>query len=228
MALGSNRVVGTSEGAESRRVMRDWFESLADYKAKSVVVLGPDPFAANDKRNVVAVYPGDFKSAAQALARSHDFGVNWRLNGGSLVSWKNLATSPTRTADERWVAECLQRGVLSIVRTEIPMPFGQGFECFVFAGRQLADKSDAATIVWSAMSVWPLIKEDIVAAHFEISPRERQILMVLAEGLTAKDAGKRVGCTERTVTFHLSNLMEKLRADNRAAAIQRACSLGLI
>jgi len=228
MAPGSNRIVGVDAGYPSRTVMRDWFESLADYKAKSVVVLGPDPFAANDNRNVVAVYPGDFKSVAQALASSADFGVNWRLNGGSLVSWKNLATGPATAPDERWAVECLQRGVLSIVRTEIPMPFGQGFECFVFAGRQLADKADAAPIVWSAMSVWPLIKEEIVSAHFDISPRERQILMVLAEGLTAKDAGKKVGCSERTVTFHLSNLMEKLKADNRAAAVQRACSLGLI
>lgn len=206
--------------------MRDWFDSLGEFKAKAVVVLGPDPFEEGDRRSVVALHPLDFGSTAGALARSDAFGAQWRLNGGSLVAWKNLVENPHE--DQAWITECLTRGVLSIVRTEIPMPFGHGFECFIFLGRQFTDKKEPSELVWSAMSVWPLIKEEIVAPHLDISRRERQILMVLAEGLTLKDAGKRLGCAERTVTFHLTNLMDKLKADNRAAAITRACSLGLI
>lgn len=224
MAAGSNRMPGSAQDTAGQTVMRDWLDSLAEYRAKGVLVLGPDPFAANDNREVVAVYPPDFRSAGRALAVSDAYGAHWRVNGGSLVAFKNL----DGMSGEAWVTDCLGRGVLSVVRTEIPMPFGQGFECFVFAARQFSDRKEASALVWSAMSVWPLIKDVIVASHFGISPREREILVAMAAGLTAKDAGKRLGCAERTVTFHLSNLMLKLKADNRAAAIQRACSLGLI
>jgi LuxR family transcriptional regulator, quorum-sensing system regulator SolR len=48
------------------------------------------------------------------------------------------------------------------------------------------------------------------------------------EGLTARDSAKRMGCTERTVNYHLANAMGKLRVDNKMAAIQRACWLGAI
>jgi DNA-binding CsgD family transcriptional regulator len=206
--------------------MRDWLDSLAEYRAKGVLVLGPDPFAANDNREVVAVYPPDFRSEGIALAVSEAYGAQWRVNGGSLVAFKNLAGAAA--GHEAWVTDCLGRGVLSVVRAEIPMPFGQGFECFVFGARQFSDKKEPSALVWSAMCVWPLIKEHIVAPHFGISPREREILIAMAQGLTAKDAGKRLGCAERTVTYHLTNLMVKLKADNRAAVIQRACSLGLV
>lgn len=49
-----------------------------------------------------------------------------------------------------------------------------------------------------------------------LSERERETLMVLAEGCTAREAAARLRCSERTVTFHLTNIREKLRADNKA------------
>lgn len=223
---GTRKLSSAARTVAGETVMRDWFDSLDEFSAKAVLVLGPDPFADRDSRSVVALHPLDFGSTAGALARSDAFGAQWRLNGGSLVAWKNLVANPHE--DQAWITECLTRGVLSIVRTEIPMPLGHGFECFVFLGRRFTDKKEPSELVWSAMSVWPLIKEEIIAPNLDISPRERQVLMVLAEGLTIKDAGKRLGCAERTVTFHLTGLMYKLKADNRAAAITRACSLGLI
>jgi len=35
-------------------------------------------------------------------------------------------------------------------------------------------------------------------------------------------------CSERTVNYHLANAMAKLRTDNKLAAVQRACWIGLI
>lgn len=222
---GSSRL---PEATARPAVMQDWLASLAEFKALAVLVLGPDPHAAegpNDSRSVVAVYPSCFRAAASNFARSGAFGTAWRLDGGSLVAWKNFSEG---SAVESWADDWVTAGALSMVRAEIPMPFHQGFECFVFGGRQLANKAEAASVAWGALSVWPLIKEEMLANYFEISGRERQVLEVMARGLTSRDAAKRIGCTERTINFHVTNLMSKLKADNRAALIQRACALGIL
>lgn len=222
---GSSRL---SAAAAKPAVLQDWLASLAEFKALAVLVLGPDPHAAdaaNESRSVVAVYPSEFRVAASNLARSDAFGTAWRLDGGSLVAWKNFSGE---SGGDSWTQDWVLAGALSMVRAEIPMPFHQGFECFVFGGRQLANKAEAASVAWGALSVWPLIKEEILANYFDISSRERQVLEVMAQGKTSREAAKSMGCSERTINFHLTNLMAKLKADNRAAAIQRACALGIL
>ena len=64
------------------------------------------------------------------------------------------------------------------------------------------------------------------------SPRpyaSTQLSLALAfEGLTARESGQRMHCTERTVNYHIANAMAKLKVDSKLAAIQRACWLGAI
>lgn len=213
-----------SEGV--RMAMADWLGSLSEFKVKAVLVLGPDPGAANDHREVIALHPVEYHPESVALARSLAYGPSWRNSGSPLVAWANL--DPGHGDGDAWMRSWLERGVQSLVRVDFPVPFSQGFECFMFSARQLAGRAEAAGIAWTAMSIWPLLKDECVASRFGISSRERQILTELARGLTAKDAAAQVGCTERTVTFHLSNVMAKLKVPNKAAAIQRACSLGLL
>jgi DNA-binding NarL/FixJ family response regulator len=64
-----------------------------------------------------------------------------------------------------------------------------------------------------------------------LTPRERQILEVASEGLTARQIGTRLGLRERTVTTHLSRIYRKLGVGSRvqaiaAAAQGRVASLG--
>jgi DNA-binding NarL/FixJ family response regulator len=115
-----------------------------------------------------------------------------------------------------------------MVRVDFPTAFGQGFECFMFCGRHLSDADDPKRIAYTAFSVWPVIKAEVVSKRYDITAREMEVLLALAEGLTVKEACERVGCAERTIGFHLANLQEKLRASNRAAVVQRACALGLL
>ncbi|WP_366937566.1 helix-turn-helix transcriptional regulator [Hydrogenophaga sp.] len=62
----------------------------------------------------------------------------------------------------------------------------------------------------------------------QLSDRERESLLAAADGLTAKEAGERMGCTERTVTHHWTRAMEKLQAKNKVQAVQNATILGLL
>lgn len=206
--------------------LSDWFDSLAEFKPKAVFVLGPDPFAANDHREVTAIYPTDFAVEAATLARSDVYGAGWRASAAPLVAWKNL--TPGQGEAQSWIGAWIERGASSMVRVDFPTAFGQGFECFMFCGRQFSDSDDPKRVAYTAMSVWPVIKANVVSHRYEITAREMEVLLALAEGLTVKEASERVGCAERTIGFHLANLQEKLRASNRAAVVQRACSLGLL
>jgi DNA-binding NarL/FixJ family response regulator len=61
-----------------------------------------------------------------------------------------------------------------------------------------------------------------------LTGREREILSVAAEGLTARQIGSRLSVSERTVTTHLFRIYKKLGTDNRVGAIAAAARSGLI
>jgi two-component system, NarL family, response regulator DevR len=61
-----------------------------------------------------------------------------------------------------------------------------------------------------------------------LSPREREILLLLADGLTMQQIGRRLGISPRTVESHVSKLYRKLAVRTRVQAIARAAALGLI
>ncbi len=51
-----------------------------------------------------------------------------------------------------------------------------------------------------------------------LSAQERRVLALLAEGLTNKGIGEKLGLTEKTVKNYLSNIFDKLHLTNRAQA----------
>ena len=61
-----------------------------------------------------------------------------------------------------------------------------------------------------------------------LTERERQVLAVAAEGLTARQIAERLGVRERTVTTHLARIYGKLGVGNRLAAIKLAARSGLV
>jgi DNA-binding NarL/FixJ family response regulator len=61
-----------------------------------------------------------------------------------------------------------------------------------------------------------------------LTARERQVLTVAAEGLTAREIADRLGVRERTVTTHLARIYGKLGVRTRLAAIRLAARAGLV
>ena len=209
-----------------RDEMANWLASLWPFRAQAVLVLGPDPFAANDHRELVAAYPEAFRREAAALARSQAWGPPWRLRPRPLVNWQNLAEMPAES--ECWVRAWQERGAFSVVRVDFPTALGHGFECFTFCGRELSGDEAAMRIAYTVMKLWPVIKAQIIPGRHQITARELQVLRALADGLMLKDCADCLGIAERTVAYHLANLQMKLHAGNRAAVVQRACCLGLL
>jgi DNA-binding NarL/FixJ family response regulator len=62
-----------------------------------------------------------------------------------------------------------------------------------------------------------------VAEVFQpLTPREREILQLMSDGLPNKAIASRLSISERTVTTHVANIYSKLHVNNRVSAIQEA------
>ena len=61
-----------------------------------------------------------------------------------------------------------------------------------------------------------------------LTPREIQVLELLAEGLPNKGIASRLGISDQTVKFHVAAIAGKLGAANRTDAVRRAVRRGLI
>lgn len=72
--------------------------------------------------------------------------------------------------------------------------------------------------------------EDLSAQKdiIELSPRERQICMLLTEGQSAKDMGRILDISPRTVEAHRANLMKKYEVKSTSELIARLASMPLI
>jgi two-component system nitrate/nitrite response regulator NarL len=61
-----------------------------------------------------------------------------------------------------------------------------------------------------------------------LSPREHQVLILIADGLSAPAVGQRLHVSPATVKTHLKTLYEKLGVSDRAAAVAEGMRRGLI
>ncbi len=61
-----------------------------------------------------------------------------------------------------------------------------------------------------------------------LSHREREVLRLVAGGHSNKQIAHALGITERTVKFHVTSILNKLGAENRAQAVALAAQRGLL
>lgn len=62
----------------------------------------------------------------------------------------------------------------------------------------------------------------------DLTPREREVLQLLAEGQSNKEIARRLGISEHTVKFHVNAILGKLNVQSRTEAVVRATRLGLV
>lgn len=82
-----------------------------------------------------------------------------------------------------------------------------------------AHDGDDATLVFDAPKV---------ELGPKLSPRQQQVLELMAEGMTNSTIGEELGVTERTVKAYAQELYDKLGVRNRAGAVAEAHKLGLL
>ena len=85
----------------------------------------------------------------------------------------------------------------------------------------------------------PLIAGDLIRTYQEggspgkdlfkkISPRQREILQLLAEGKSGKEIASILNISARTVEFHKYRMMEQLNINTSAELVQYAVKHGIV
>jgi NarL family two-component system response regulator YdfI len=73
------------------------------------------------------------------------------------------------------------------------------------------------------------VESDELDFPFEsLTPREQEVLAMVAEGLLNKEIADALHISEHTVKFHLSSIMGKLGASSRTEAVTRGIRRGLV
>jgi DNA-binding NarL/FixJ family response regulator len=70
--------------------------------------------------------------------------------------------------------------------------------------------------------------DDELAATESLTPREIEVLELLAQGLSNKSIAVRLAISDQTVKFHVASICGKLGAGNRTEAARKALRRGLI
>ena len=129
----------------------------------------------------------------------------------------------TGSADEWLILESIKQGAKGFVLKDVDLTELIRAIRAVHRGESAFDSRTAGAVVrWMHGSQRPS------ATASDITPREREILALLARGMSNVAIGQRLYISAATVKFHVGNVMQKLGARRRAEAVYAASKLGLI
>lgn len=74
----------------------------------------------------------------------------------------------------------------------------------------------------------PFVLNETKLREVGLTPREHEILGLIAQGLSNREIGEKLFVSENTVKTHSSRLFEKMQVNRRVQAVQRGKELGLI
>jgi DNA-binding NarL/FixJ family response regulator len=108
-----------------------------------------------------------------------------------------------------------------------------GAQGYLLKGAPREEVFQAVRVVRSGGSLLePVVASKLlrqVSQDFQpLTPRELEVLGLVAQGMQNKEIAARLGITERTVKFYVSSILAKLGAGNRTEAVAIAAQRGLI
>lgn len=126
-----------------------------------------------------------------------------------------------------WPAEALRAGARGL------LPRDAGAEALAAAVNAAAAglvtlHADAVAALGAEAATLAAVTPPVAANGQELTPRETEVLRMLAEGLGNKQIAGRLGISEHTVKFHLASIFTKLRASTRTEAVMLGARRGLI
>lgn len=71
-------------------------------------------------------------------------------------------------------------------------------------------------------------RSDAAQRAIKLTKREIEVLSLIAQGHSSKEAADVLFVSKRTVDFHLANIYDKLQVANRVQAFRAATRMGLI
>jgi DNA-binding CsgD family transcriptional regulator len=79
-----------------------------------------------------------------------------------------------------------------------------------------------------AALVLPAAEAALREGEIPLSPRELEVLVLLAEGASNKEIARRLGISVHTAKFHVGSLLDKLDAVGRTDAVTHAARRGVL
>jgi DNA-binding NarL/FixJ family response regulator len=129
----------------------------------------------------------------------------------------------TSSADEWLILDSIKQGAQGFVLKDVDLTELVRAIRAVHRGESAFDPRSAGVVVR-----WMHGGQRSGVTASDITPREREILCLLARGLSNVAIGQRLYISAATVKFHVGNVMQKLGVRRRAEAVYAASKLGLI
>jgi two-component system, NarL family, response regulator YdfI len=181
-----------------------------------------------------AVVRAGLEALLSAIPGLEVIGAEWRgaMPGADvLVATLPIAELPsgpavvllTSEAQPVWTAEALQAGVRAL------LPRDASADSIVAAieaaanGLAVIDPRELEGLLGA-----PGMAEPADAGGGALTPRELEVLRMLADGAANKEIAWKLGISEHTAKFHVASVMGKLNASSRTEAVTRGLRRGLI
>jgi NarL family two-component system response regulator YdfI len=123
-----------------------------------------------------------------------------------------------------WTAHALRSGVKAILPRDSGMEEILAAIQAAHAGLVLLD----ADVTQNLASRIPPPSAQPAPALDDLTPREIEVLRMLAEGVGNREMAARLGISDHTVKFHISSILDKLGAATRTEAVTMGIRMGII
>jgi DNA-binding NarL/FixJ family response regulator len=134
----------------------------------------------------------------------------------------------TTYADDEWVFDAIRAGAAGYLLKETPREQLVTAIKGTAAGNTHVDPTVAGKLFSHIAQPGSAHQQPLSTIAAELSEREREVLHLLAEGLTNSDIAERLHLTKGTVQNYVSSILEKLDVTDRTQAAVIALRHGLV
>lgn len=132
------------------------------------------------------------------------------------------------------------------VRDDPLVPFSEGvLLASLIPNSRFLPREGSNHIPFETDSAWPLFLEELraflpavssarplsadqAANAVNLTPRQREILLAIAQGQTAKQIARKLDLSPRTVEMHVARVLATLQCSSRAEAVHKATEAGFL
>jgi two-component system, NarL family, response regulator NreC len=129
--------------------------------------------------------------------------------------------------DGQAVLQALRLGARGFVRKAAGLTgVGSAVRVVADGGRAIEPEFEQAAVM--ALGAFARQAREGSEVRATLTPREHEILLMVSQGFTMRQVGRKLGISPRTVETHVAKLYRKLGVRTRVQAVARAAQLGLI
>ena len=131
------------------------------------------------------------------------------------------------TADKRHLAAAIEAGAAGVMHKSAPMGDLVQAVRRLHAGEQLLSQEEVIDALRFLTRERQSTREAELASD-RLTPREREVLQALGEGLSDREIARRLHVGEGTVHSHVTNILSKLEVSSRLQALVFAVRHGVV